>query len=180
MASGDCWVEVFKVGVDTYGTSEKIYICPNCVKPSYFSPERGQIPGEKIGEDIKKLPRRIAEVLDETRDCYASNCYTAVVLMCRTLLMHIAVQEKAPKKDPSFAQYIQYIVDKWLVPERCKVRLDQIRSLGGDAAHQITEKTEEDARTSIEFLQIVLKMAYEYADEVVGDAEVENQTDTSE
>src|SRR5687768_12450600 len=68
----------------------KIFVCPHCVKPTFFDDDR-PLPGVATGNSVAHLPVDIEAVYTEARNCVAASCYTAAVLVCRKLLMNIAV-----------------------------------------------------------------------------------------
>src|SRR5262245_60892233 len=74
------------------GGNPKIYVCGGCNAPSYFR-EDLQVPAPVLGNEVGALPTDIAAIYREARQCTQLGAYTACVLTCRKLLMHIAVQQ---------------------------------------------------------------------------------------
>ena len=138
-----------------------IYICSYCCKPTYFDDAGGQIPGVRFGADVASLPEDIGKLYDEARDCMQVEAYTASVLTCRKVLMNLAVAKKA-KKDGSFLSYVEFLADKGYMPPDGKGWVDQIRSKGNDANHEINLMTREDAKELISFLEMLLIFMYEF------------------
>jgi hypothetical protein len=87
---------------------KRVYPCPHCDKPSFFDESENQSPGVVPGNDVGHLPKELEAIYNEARRCVSVNAYTAAVLACRKLLMHIAVQQKA---DPgkAFIYYVEFL-----------------------------------------------------------------------
>lgn len=139
---------------------ETIYICTNCSRPTYFG-SNGQIPGSLFGESVKELPVLIGKLYDEARLAYSVNAFTASVLICRKLLMHIAVQ-KGAKEGQNFRQYVEYLDEKHFVPPDGKAWVDHIRGKGNEANHEIVIMAKESAEDLITFIEMLLKFIYEF------------------
>src|SRR5207302_8324761 len=74
-----------------------IFICPNCTKPTFFSNFGDHMPAASMGALVGDISETSVEQLySEARRATAASCYTAAVLCCRKLLMHIAVAKGAP------------------------------------------------------------------------------------
>ena len=93
-----------------------IYLCGGCNRPTYFEGDV-QIPAPLMGNDVEALPEPIAAIYQEARQCTQVGAYTACVLICRKLLMHIAVQQGAPENQ-NFYQYVNYLAEQGYVPPR--------------------------------------------------------------
>lgn len=139
-----------------------IYICHHCFKPTYFSPKAEQVPGSRPGEDISGIDEVGVETLyKEARDAYSKNAFTATVLSCRKLLMHIAVS-KGAKPNQKFIVYVKYLSDNNFVPPGAKDWVDHIREKGNEANHEIVVMTKEEADDLLAFVSMLLKLVYEF------------------
>jgi len=148
-----------KAGFAAHTQGHFIYICPFCSKPTYFGPD--QVPGVAYGDDIERLPDDIAKAYAEARRCMSVSAYTAATLICRKVLMHIAVAEgDTPGK--SFAQYVEYLEAKGFVPPNGREWVDHIRKKGNEATHEIPEIAQRDAQELITFLAMLLTFIYEF------------------
>jgi hypothetical protein len=87
--------------------------------------------------------------------------FTAAVLACRKLLMHIAVDKGASEGKP-FIEYVEYLSNKGYVPPNGKVWVDHIRGKGNEANHEIKIMTKEDALDLVTFIEMLLKFIYEF------------------
>jgi len=74
----------------------EIAICPNCNGPTYFERHKQAVPLPAFGDRVPHIDDEIIEfVYQEARQCTAIGAYTAAVMLCRKLLMHIAVKKGA-------------------------------------------------------------------------------------
>jgi hypothetical protein len=142
------------------GSNWRIYPCPYCARPTYFE-ENTQIPAPLLGNNVEKLPDNIKILYNEIRDCTGINAYTSATLSCRKLLMHIAVEQKAPE-GKSFLEYVSYLSEKGFVPPNGKEWVDHIRSKGNEANHEIVLMGKEDILDLISFVEMLLKFIYEF------------------
>ena len=146
------------------GGLEYIYICPHCDHPTYF-PVGEQIPSPLIGEEVSNLPDNVKQLYKEARKCTGTGAYTAAVLTCRKLLMHIAV-EKGAEIGESFKKYVEYLSAKGYVPPDGKEWVDHIKDKGNEANHEIVLMSQEEARDLITFLQMLLLFIYDFPNKV--------------
>ena len=96
-----------------------IYICPHCDNATYFNMDPlGRLiqnPAPLFGNPVDSVPPEVADLYKEARVCTGANAFTAAVLVCRKILMHIAVQ-KGDKKGKGFLEYVDYLSAKGYVP----------------------------------------------------------------
>src|SRR5882724_13509095 len=70
------------------------FICPRCLCPTFFPPdEQRQVPGPTFGHGVKHVPSSLNCLYEEARSCVADSSFTASVLVCRKMLMNIAVEQ---------------------------------------------------------------------------------------
>jgi hypothetical protein len=139
----------------------KIYLCSFCDSPTYFDVKGNQYPGAPFGDDVTSLPPDVGALYEEARACMTVKSFTSAVLTCRKLLMHIAV-EKGAAVGKSFAEYVDYLAQKGYIPPDGKTWVDQIRTKGNEANHEITIMSLEDAGDLIAFSEMLLKFVYEF------------------
>ncbi|QHJ84881.1 MAG: hypothetical protein [Caudoviricetes sp.] len=163
---------------DTDEMTAGVYICNNCHLPTLIYkgelsypfipfPEKihAQIPGTRFGEQIKYLPDKVENIYEEARDSFSVGAYTAVMLLCRKLLMHVAVDLGADK-NKKFIDYIDYFEKEGYISKNARSWVDKIRKLGNEANHEIMIGNKEDAKKIIEFSAMLLKTNYEYPKEI--------------
>lgn len=148
---------------DQKGVGGRIHICPHCEKPTVFS-ER-QVPGVAYGAPVEHLPADISSLYQEARQSTSASCYTGAVLICRKLLMNIAVSQGA-KEGGTFISYVEYLADNGYVPPNGKGWVDHIRKKGNEATHEIVLMTNGDAKELISFVEMLLKFIYEFPSRV--------------
>jgi hypothetical protein len=81
-------------------------------------------------------------------------------MMCRKILMHVAV-DKGADKGQTFAGYLTYLQDKGYVSPVMAAWVDLIRRHGNEAVHDLPEVTEERGRSTLIFTEQLLRMTYE-------------------
>jgi hypothetical protein len=143
----------------------RIFICSFCTNPTFFDLAGTQIPGSRFGNEVGALPDEIAALYREARDATAASAYTAAVLCCRKILMHVAVANGA-KENISFLAYVEYLADSGYVPPNGKGWVDHIRKRGNDANHEIVLMKREDAEELVAFTEMLLKFVYEFPSRV--------------
>ena len=149
-------------GTDNKGHGEviSIRICGNCQRPTYFEDGQPNSPSTRLGEDIAHLPTDVRALYDETRDATAAGAYTAAVLTCRKLLMHIAV-EKGAEEGVRFIEYVEYLVNNHYAPKGSEGWVDYIRTRGNEATHEIEIMAQDDAAAIITLTAQLLRNIYE-------------------
>jgi hypothetical protein len=98
---------------------------------------------------------------NEARLSTAAGAYTAAVLACRKILMHIAV-ERGAEAGKTFVAYVEHLKTAGYVPPGGEVWVDYIRTRGNEANHEILVMTEEDALALITFVEMLLRIIYEF------------------
>ena len=136
-----------------------IYICPDCANPTYFT-NSTQVPAPYFGNLVESMPEDMETLYKEARECISIRAYTAAVMLCRKLLMHIAV-EKGDGEDKSFKEYVEYLDTNHYLPPGSKELAEQIRKQGNEANHKLESKTEEDAKQLIRFVEMLARFIYE-------------------
>jgi hypothetical protein len=139
-----------------------IYICHFCRRPTFFDEQGKQSPGSVAGISVTGIDdRSVDAIYQEARSALSAGCYSAAVMCCRKLLMHIAVS-KGAKPGLSFAAYVEYLRESGYVPPDAKAWVDHIRAKGNEANHEIAIAKQEDANELLEFSAVLLKVIYEF------------------
>ncbi len=137
-----------------------IYICSFCERPTYFEDDQ-QVPAERYGAEVEALPEGIGALYGEARAAYAASAFTASVLVCRKILMNVAVEEGADEGKP-FIEYVDYLANAGYVPPNGRPWVDHIRRTGNEATHEIRHVSAEEAKELISFVEMLLKFVYEF------------------
>ena len=138
-----------------------LYLCPRCNFPTQFCPNGSQVPGERIGGDVTHVPADVAALYDEARTCATENCHTAAVLICRKILMNLAVSVGATA-GLRFIEYVEFLSSAGYVPPNGKHWVDHIRTKGNEATHEIQLMGEQEARELLLFIEMLLRFIYEF------------------
>ena len=139
-----------------------VYVCPHCENPTYFTRQGYQIPGAPFGAVVSGIDEKgIEELYNEARRAYSGSCYTAVVLCCRKLLMHLAVN-KGAEEGMTFVKYVDFLDSNHFVPPGARGWVDKIREKGNEANHEIIIMTKPEAEEMISFCEMLLKILYEF------------------
>ncbi|OGF64693.1 MAG: hypothetical protein A2Y62_14615 [Candidatus Fischerbacteria bacterium RBG_13_37_8] len=156
-------VKGYKLGKQEDGIGEQIgaiYICASCGAPIFIAPDNIFYPSPSFGKDVDHVPEKLYALYQESRKCSSRNCYTASVLICRKMLLNIAVA-KGAKEGLTFKECVDYLNDKGYIPPDGKLWGDYIRTRGNEANHEISLMTEEDAKNLILFAGMLLSFIYQ-------------------
>lgn len=138
-----------------------VYICTYCQMPT-LKWDDIQVPGNRYGEDVKNVPELIITLYDETRNSFAANAFTAVILLSRKILMHISV-ELGAEEGKNFKHYVDYLEKENHITANSKPWVDFIRDKGNQSNHEIEISTKEEAELMIKFIEMILKNNFEYS-----------------
>lgn len=151
----------------TYKTSQPagIYICTSCNLPTFIGKDKKgmeiQVPGQNFGNSVQNVEPDVNEIYEEARSAYSVGAYTGVILLCRTLLDHVAVSFGA-KENQSFQFYVDYLADHNYVTTNSTKWIDAIRKYGNAATHRLVINTRQQAELIIKFCEMLLKSNFEY------------------
>lgn len=148
------------LGLQTDGQNAFVRICPQCNGPTFFAVDGVQWPGSKIGMPIGNLPADAGAVYEEARSSIAGNAFTGAVMLCRKILMHVAV-EKGAKENLTFQHYVKWLIDERYAPRGAEEWLDYIRGRGNEANHEIVVMNKDDATGVLRFTEALLRGVYE-------------------
>lgn len=107
------------------------------------------------------LPDDVAALYREARRCVAAGSHTAAVLVCRKILMHLAV-EKGARQGDDFVAYVQHLADHGYIPPNSRGWVDHIRARGNEANHKINIMQQSDAVSILDLVEMLLKIIYEF------------------
>lgn len=115
---------------------------------------------------IRGLEASVAEAWTEVRAVLAVRAWTAGVMLCRKIILHVAVANELPAKDkagraPSFDQAVKHLVTAGLITPPMKPWVDHIRKVGNGANHELDPITPESAGRVATFTEQLLILAYE-------------------
>lgn len=137
-----------------------VRICPQCNGPTFFAAGGKQWPGAKIGRPVQSLDPDVAAIYEEARNSLTVNSPTGAVMLCRKILMHVAVQ-KGAKPNKGFQEYVEYLKDNHYIPTGSEGWVDYIRKRGNEANHEIVVMTKDDGEGVLRFTEHLLRTVYE-------------------
>jgi hypothetical protein len=117
-------------------------------------------PSPRLGEDIDGLPTDVAEAYDEARRTAGTAAHTACELICRKILMHIAV-DKGDAEGKTFVAYLDYLKGSGYVTPPMMAWVDLIRSHGNLSTHRLQTASQERALNTLAFTAQLLRLVYE-------------------
>lgn len=159
LASAKGWVGK---GEQNVNLNAFVFICHHCTGPTFIDHNGNQWPGVVFGNIVNDIPEKtVSDLYDEARRATVAGAYTAAVLCCRKLLMHIAVA-KGAKAGQSFASYVDYLSDNHYISPDAKDWVDHIRDKGNEANHEIVIVSGEDAKDLLAFCEMLLKTIFEF------------------
>lgn len=160
LASEDGWQGLRQENVNL--PRGAIYVCHHCTRPTFLEEDGKQYPGVSYGESVKSISDvSLNEIYEEARKATSAGCFTAAVLCCRKLLMHLAV-DKGAKPNGTFKSYVEYLAENNYVPPDCKPWVEQIKDTGNEANHELVMMKKQDAEDLISFCEMLLKILYEF------------------
>ena len=92
-----------------------IRVCPQCNAPTFFSDQGRQHPGALLGGEVASLPDDVRRMYDEARNALTVGAATGTVMLCRKILMHVAV-DKGADKGLDFLKYVEWLAEQGWVP----------------------------------------------------------------
>ncbi len=139
-----------------------LLLCHRCTRPTFLDHNGRQYPGAVFGNEVNDIPdKTVVQIYQEARLATGAGAYTAAVLCCRKLLMHIAVAKGAKPGEP-FAAYVDFLEANHHISPDAKEWVDHIRTKGNEANHEIVLATQTDARDLVSFCEMLLKTMFEF------------------
>jgi hypothetical protein len=133
--------------------------CPSCLKGAVMG-EDILSPAAPFGPPVEGLPADVDEAYQEARRCMGINAYTAAELVCRKILMHVAV-DKGAKPGKAFADYVTHLADAGYVTPPMQPWVDLIRQHGNLATHELPPPDQQRAESTVMFTAELLRLVYE-------------------
>jgi hypothetical protein len=118
-------------------------------------------PAAPAGRMVEHLPSDVEAAWQEARKTHNIAAYTASEMMCRKILMHVAVDVVGAAAGKSFAEYVDVLESTHQFPPALKPVVDQVRLRGNTATHQLPASTERDSLVTMQITQHLLTGIYE-------------------
>jgi hypothetical protein len=133
--------------------------CPQCRVGSVYA--NGTLyPLSPFGPTVDGLPPDVADAYQEARNCMGVGAFTAAELVCRKILMHVAVDKGAKAGEP-FAAYLDFLGKAGYVTPPMKGWVDLIRKHGNLATHELPAPDQQEAESTVMFTAELLRLVYE-------------------
>lgn len=139
--------------------------CVTCLK-GFVRNEQTISPSARPLRTPDKLPDGDLAVWEEVRICLGSGAYMAAVMLCRKLLLHIAVAAGLPEENekgrgPGFAECVTHLATAGVITQQMLEWVEPIKDIGNEATHKIVVVTKEQAEQVATFTLQLLVLAYE-------------------
>lgn len=155
-------VTAINIGYLQTNGNGRILICGGCNRPTFIDRDLdSQTPSPLKGNSVMHLPQDLLELYNQARGCTQIKAYTGCILICRKILMHVAV-ECGAQPNQQFIQYVHFLADNNYVPPKGKGWVDIIRQKGNEANHELVIVKQEDALELLSFVEMLLKFVYEF------------------
>lgn len=151
---------VIAYGSDPRGFRGYWLQCSKCGDGSFLDRGGRLFPGSKFGPVVEGLPDDVKEGYQEARDCLSVNATTAAELICRKILMHVAV-DKGAKAGETFAFYIDYLEKQGYVTPPMRGWVKLIKDHGNDSTHKLPKPERKRAEGTLIFTAQLLRTVYE-------------------
>jgi hypothetical protein len=117
-------------------------------------------PPVAFGPTIEHLPADVSAAYDEARRCMSVSALTACELVCRKILMHVAV-DKGASEGETFEAYLSYLESQGYVTPPMKPWVKLIRTHGNKSTHCLPAPECERAESTLLFTAELLRLIYE-------------------
>jgi hypothetical protein len=136
--------------------------CPGCGEGSVRKLNSDVIyPGARPGRLLQHLPPDVNQAWDEARSAYSVGAYTAAEIMCRKILMHLAVDKANAQSGKQFIQYVDELENAGYITTGLKPVVDQIRKRGNVANHDLPASSREESLATLKITEHLLEAVYE-------------------
>ena len=135
--------------------------CPNCNKPTVRDETGTYYPGSRAYASVGHLPADVNTAWEEAVACATVGAHTAAEVMCRKILMHVAVDQAGSTPGQNFVQYIDDLDKDGFISKGLKPKIDEIRQRGNVANHELPASTHEDADKTLAVTRHLLVSIYE-------------------
>ena len=133
--------------------------CPSCTGGA-VQVDGVVYPSEPFGPQVEGLLGDVADAYEEARVCMGVGAHTAVELICRKILMHVAADKGAPAGQ-TFVEYVNHLEGAGYITPPMKPWVDLIRKHGNVATHELPRSDQQRAENTFMFTAELLRLIYE-------------------
>lgn len=135
--------------------------CPACFDGSVRTMTGSVWPVGPAGGSVANLPADVAKAWQEARTTHAVAAYTASEIMCRKILMHLAVDVANAKSGDTFKGYIDALDKAGHISAALKPAVEKVKDRGNAANHELPPSTEADSLVTLRITEHMLRGIYE-------------------
>jgi len=137
--------------------------CPNeaCGEGSVKLKSGAVYPAAPFGRMIQGLPSDVDEAWREARVAHNVAAYTAAEMMCRKILMNVAVNGAGASTGRRFVVYVNALQKGGYITTGLISVVDKVRDRGNIANHELPPSTEQDSRLTLTITEHLLAAIYE-------------------
>lgn len=143
------------------GNAGRFLVCPHCQNGSVLDGSGRVFPAAPAGGEVAGLPQPVADAWLEARTAFGGGACTAAEMMCRKILMYVAVDKSAISAGKSFVEYVDALEAAGYITTGLKPAVDQIRKRGNVANHELPSSTREEAAATFKITEHLLRGIYE-------------------
>lgn len=118
-------------------------------------------PAKRPSRTIYGVPEDVEAAWSEARGAYTAAAYTASEIMCRKILMHVAVDVADSQPGKTFVQYVDDLDSSGYITRGLRPVIDQIRQRGNVANHELPASSQENAMQTLSIVEHLLHSIYE-------------------
>jgi Domain of unknown function (DUF4145) len=135
--------------------------CPSCSEGSVKTRAGAVYPAAPAVRPLAHLPKSVERAWREAGLAHGAAAYTAAEMMCRKILMHMAVDNAGAQEGASFVTYVDALETAGYITTGLKSVVDQVRTRGNVANHDLPASSEQDSLTTLTITQHLLEAMYE-------------------
>lgn len=136
-------------------------LCPACQEGSVRVSTGAIWPPSLVGSSIANLPEDVAQAWREARTTHAVAAYTSSEIMCRKILMHLAVSVAQSKEGDTFKAYIEQLDKAGYISAGLRPSVEKIKNRGNGANHALPASTEAESVVTLKITEHLLRGIYE-------------------
>lgn len=118
-------------------------------------------PVAPAGGSVANLPDVVAGAWREARTAHNVAAYTAAEIMCRKILMHIAVDVAHSPTGGTFVGYVNDLEQAGYIAVGIRPAVDKVKNRGNVANHDLPASTEAESLTTLKITEHLLRELYE-------------------
>lgn len=137
--------------------------CPSCGDGSVRIKNGAVYPVAHAGGTVTGLPPDVAQAWREARAAHAVAAYTASEIMCRKILMHLAVDVAESAEGGTFKSYVEDLDKTGYISAGVKAAAEKVKNRGNAANHELPASTEADSLMTLRITEHLLRGIYEFS-----------------